>query len=155
MNIAQSTAPAGTPVAATAGHRHHHHGGGKSSQAVTDAVSKALGMSADDLKKAQQSGTSLNDLAKAKGISADQLQATITQALQASNSSLSAARAQQIAARIAGGTGASPGAAAPNGAATGAADSDGDNDGSRGGGFSKLATANPSFASSSLLSTQA
>jgi len=145
-------------VAQTAGHHHHHHGGGgKQAQAVDEAVSKALGMTPDELKAARQQGASLNDLAQQKGVSSDTLQAAITQGLQSANPTISADRAKQIAERIASRAAQPP--ANANGVAgpaqpgrQGAADNDGDQDGSRGGRFDALATTPPTLAAASTLS---
>jgi hypothetical protein len=84
-------------VARAGGHHHHHHHGGGNAQAVNDAVAKALGMSADDLRTTRPQGTSLTALAMAKGISADDLTKAIEQGLQQSDPSISASRANQIA----------------------------------------------------------
>jgi hypothetical protein len=84
-------------VAQAGGHHHHHHHGGGNAQAINDAVAKALGMSADDLRTARSQGTSLNALATAKGISADDLTKAIEQGLQQSDPAISAGRANQIA----------------------------------------------------------
>jgi hypothetical protein len=90
------------PQVAQAGghHHHHHHGGGGQAQAVNDAVSKALGMSADDLRTARSQGTSLAQLAASKGISQDDLTKAIEQGLQQSDPSIGASRANQIASAL-------------------------------------------------------
>jgi hypothetical protein len=56
-------------------------------QDVTTAVAKELGMSTDDLEQQLRAGASLDDVAKANGVSHDDLVATITQALQGSSAS--------------------------------------------------------------------
>lgn len=53
-------------------------------QDVTAAVAKELGMSTDDLTQALRSGQSMDQIAQSKGVSHDDLVATISQALQSS-----------------------------------------------------------------------
>ena len=50
---------------------------------VMSSVANLLGMTTDDLKTAQQNGTSLAQLASQKGVSSDTLTSTLAQALQA------------------------------------------------------------------------
>ncbi len=137
------------------GHHHHHGGGGKNMQAVMDSLSKTLGVSTDDLKAArQQGGGGIAALAASKGISGDQLLATITQALQQADPSLSTDRIQQIASRIASGGSQAPAGALSvlGGSSSGqGVDSDGDNDGS-GGGYTSQGSTLPTAASSSVVS---
>lgn len=75
-------------------------------QDVTSAVAKELGMSTDDLEQQLRSGASLDDVAKANGVSHDDLVATITQALQgsqgASGDGQTSSGLDQLAERIAG-----------------------------------------------------
>jgi hypothetical protein len=70
-------------------------------RAVTDAVAKELGMSTDDLTAAMRSGESLDDLAAGKGVSHDDLVATIKQALQSTAGTTDPTALDQLAARIA------------------------------------------------------
>jgi len=56
------------------GAHHHHHGGGRS---PFQAVSSLLGMSAQDIAGQVSSGKSLDDLAKEKGVSHDDLVSAI------------------------------------------------------------------------------
>ena len=50
---------------------------------VMSSVADLFGISTDELRTDQQNGQTLADIAKQKGISTDQLQSTLTQALQA------------------------------------------------------------------------
>ena len=68
---------------------------------VMSAVADQLGMSASDLKDALKGGKSLADVASAKGISQDQLTATIKQALQSAGASGTDDQLTQLASRIA------------------------------------------------------
>jgi hypothetical protein len=77
-------------------------------QDVTAAVAKELGMSTDDLNQALRSGQSLDDIAQSKGVSHDDLVATISQALQStasSGQSTDPSQLTQLAERIAGAKG--------------------------------------------------
>jgi len=65
-----------------------------------DAVAQKLGLSPDELRSKLESGSSLADLAKAQGVSLDDLKSTITQALTSDGSKLSADQAAQIADRL-------------------------------------------------------
>src|SRR5689334_25133220 len=73
-------------------------------QDVTAAVAKELGMSTDDLNQALRSGQSLDDIAQSKGVSHDDLIATISQALQSTataGQSTDPSQLTQLAERIA------------------------------------------------------
>jgi hypothetical protein len=69
---------------------------------VMSAVAKKLGMTDADLGTALKSGMSLTDIAKSKGVSADDLKAAITASLTSTNPSLSATQLSTIAGRITG-----------------------------------------------------
>jgi hypothetical protein len=71
------------PPAATAPQHHHRHGHGHGKQ-VVDAAATALGMDPADLTKDLQGGQSLDDIAKAQGLSHDQLAAAVQSQLQKS-----------------------------------------------------------------------
>lgn len=80
---------------------HHHHGhGGGARKAGMDAAAQALGMSSSDLQTALKGGQSLSSLAQSKGVSADSLTKTISDAIAKANPSMSADRSQQIAQRL-------------------------------------------------------
>jgi hypothetical protein len=77
-------------------------------QDVTAAVAKELGMSTDDLNQALRAGQSLDDIAQSKGVSHDDLIATISQALQStatSGQSTDPTQLTQLAERVAGAKG--------------------------------------------------
>jgi hypothetical protein len=82
-----------------------HHGGHK--PPPMDNTAALLGMSTDDLQKAQKSGTSLTDLAAQKGISKDDLVASITKDMTANKPEgapeLSATQMTEMATNIADG----------------------------------------------------
>jgi uncharacterized protein YidB (DUF937 family) len=80
---------------------HHHHGhGGGARKAGMDAAAQALGMSSSDLQTALKGGQSLSSLAQSKGVNADSLTKTISDAIAKANPSVSGDRAQQIAQRL-------------------------------------------------------
>ena len=96
-NSSQSTS--GTSAASA--HRHHHHHG---AAAATDAAAQTLGMSTADLISSLQSGQTLTDLAKSKGVSQSDLTKAISAALQGADSSLSADQATALATQMVAGT---------------------------------------------------
>jgi lambda repressor-like predicted transcriptional regulator len=102
--IATRTPPAGGQQPATgaaSGHHHHHH---HAAAAATDAAAQALGMSADDLAAALQSGQTLADIATSQGVSQSSLTSAISSALQTADSSLSADQAAAVATQMVTGT---------------------------------------------------
>jgi uncharacterized protein YidB (DUF937 family) len=92
---AAATATDGT--AATSGHHHHHH---HAMSTAVNAASSLLGTSATDIVSAMQSGKSLSDLAKAKGVSQTDLVKAVSDALQQANSGLSATDASTLATNL-------------------------------------------------------
>jgi hypothetical protein len=84
-------------AAATPPH-HHHHGHGRVKQAV-DAAAQKLGMDPSELQQDLGNGQSLDDIAKDKGVSQDDLFSTMTDALTQAGASQDAA--SQIAQRLA------------------------------------------------------
>ena len=74
--------------------RHHAH-------AAMAAAAQLLDMQPSDIRSALESGQSLTDLAKSKGISQDDLVKAMATALQKENPSLSATQATQLATQIA------------------------------------------------------
>ena len=75
-----------------------HHG---RFEKTLDAVADTLGMSSDDLKKALASGQSMTDIAKAKGVSKDDLVSTIASTLPTTARDGSTIDPTQMATRIA------------------------------------------------------
>ena len=70
-------------------------------RAAMDAAASALGLQPKDLFAALQSGQSLADIAKSKGVSQDQLVSAMSTAITKANPSISADQANQIAQRLA------------------------------------------------------
>jgi uncharacterized protein YidB (DUF937 family) len=86
-----------TGASAASGHHHHHHHAGA---AAMGAASQTLGMSTTDLMSALQSGQSLTDIAKTKGVSVDALTQAMAAALQGADSNLTANQATSIATQM-------------------------------------------------------
>ena len=76
----------GGTTSATAAKGKHHHRHHAKADSVLNAVSGALGMQTTDLVTALKSGQTLGQLASAKGVSEDDLLASIASALQSSSS---------------------------------------------------------------------
>jgi uncharacterized protein YidB (DUF937 family) len=91
----QAPAATGTEgTTATGGHHHHHH---HAMSTAVNAASSLLGTSASDIVSAMQSGKSLSDIAKSKGVSPTDLVKAVSDALQQANSNLSASDASTLA----------------------------------------------------------
>ncbi len=73
-NIVNGVRPAGTPGETGKG-AHGPRGGGR---IASDAVAKVFGMTAEELRAELKSGTSLADVAKAKGVDIEKVKAAIT-----------------------------------------------------------------------------
>jgi hypothetical protein len=95
--IGTGQAPSTQQVTQLLGHRHGHSGMHK---AGMDAAAQALGLSTSDLQAALKRGQTLTSLAKATGVSLENLGSAISAALTKANPSLSSDRAQQIAQRM-------------------------------------------------------
>jgi uncharacterized protein YidB (DUF937 family) len=92
----------GTSAAsATSGHHHHHH---HAAAAAMDAAAQTLGMSTSDLMSSLQSGQTLADIAKSKGVSQADLTKAMSTALQGVDSNLSADQATAMATQMITGT---------------------------------------------------
>jgi hypothetical protein len=96
--VGGTTPPLGTQGPDGAGGREHV-------RKAMDAVAQKLGLSPDELRSKLESGSSLADLAKAQGVSLDDLKSTITQALTGDGSKLTADQASQLADRLVSRTG--------------------------------------------------
>lgn len=93
----QSTSGTSAPT----GHHHHHH---HAAAAATDAAAQALGMSTTELMSSLQSGQTLADLARSKGVSQSDLTKAISTALQGADSNLSSDQAAALATQMVAGT---------------------------------------------------
>ncbi len=97
-SIDTSAAAATQALQKLSGRHHGHHGARK---AAMGAAEQLLGMSAQDLRTALQSGQSITDIAAGKGVSKDQLISAMASAIGTASPNTSADAAQQIATRIA------------------------------------------------------